>query len=169
MVRVLSIMALAAAAVAAAATPTVAVPAMAAQRAVTPTFPSIAAATSVVSTMRGMALARQEKEEDGLPDLNDVVLSALEPLWEAYKAGQFDDAIAAFKAGEFDDDLPSQELVLATMEQVFAVIRKTVPKVYKLLDEVKAGTHDEFLREAKEGSLEDFLLAIADALFGDIL
>ncbi|GAB0492749.1 hypothetical protein MMPV_004018 [Pyropia vietnamensis] len=150
-------------------TPAAAVPAMITQRATMPVALSAANAASVVSVMRGMASVRQEEAGEGHPDLKELGLSMLEPAWEAYKEGKFDDVIAAFKAGEFDDDLPSKEMVLTTLKQVFALIQKVVPTAFRLLDEVKAGKHDDFLEAAKDGTLEDFLLAVGNALFADVM
>lgn len=163
MVRVLSLVAMAAAAVAAAVAPAAAVPAAALQRPIPGGGPAAAAsAASVMATLRGGAAVHAQGVA-GL-DLREMALAALEPVWEAYQAGLLDPVIDAFKAGKLDDQIPTEEEVLRALEQVMELLQKVVPKAYELLDEVKAGKHDDFLADAKKGSLEEFLSKVGEEL-----
>lgn len=163
MVRVLSLVAVAAAAVVAAVAPAAAVPAAALQRPTPWGGPAAAAsAASVIATLRGGTAVRMEGVA-GL-DLKEMALAALEPVWEAYQAGLLDPLIDAYKAGKLDDEIPTEEEVLHALEEAMKFLQKAVPKAYELLDEVKAGKHDDFLADAKKGSLEEFLSKVGEEL-----
>lgn len=169
MVRMLSLVALAAAAVVAAVAPAAAAPTVH-QLAVTPAAPfAAAAASSSVAAVAALhRVATVHAELPGGLDMKEMALRALEPLWEAYKAGEFDKVIDAFKRGELDDHIPSEKEVIDTLEHVMEILMKVVPRAYKLLEEVKEGKHDDFLDDAKDGSLEDFLESVAKELLGAV-
>lgn len=164
MVRILSLVAVAAAAMVAAVAPAAAVPTAALRQATLGGGRAAAApsAASVIATLRGGASVHAE----GMAslDLREMALAALEPVWEAYQAGLLDPVIDAFKAGKLDAEIPTEEEVLLVLEQAVRFLQKVVPKAYELLDEVKAGKHDDFLADAKKGSLEEFLTKVGAEL-----
>lgn len=170
MVRMLSLVALAATAVVAVLAPAAAAPTAVVQRGATPAAPfTAAAASSSVAAVAALhRVATVHAELPGGLDIKEMALRALEPLWEAYKAGKFDKVIDAFKRGELDDHIPSEKEVLDTLEHVMEILVKVVPRAYKLLEEVKEGKHDDFLDDAKDGSLEDFLESAAKDLLGAV-
>lgn len=160
MVRFFSLLALAAAAVAVAVAPAAAMPALSlpAATAAAPVAPVEAA----VADLGGLALVHQlERKMDPLK----MVKRALRPAWKAFKAGKLDAKIADFKAGKYDKYWPTPKEVMRQAEMVAMAIKDLIPKVFKLLDEIKAGKHDADLAAAKKGTLEDFLKWVCDKLY----
>lgn len=160
MVRVFSLVALAAAAVVVAVAPAAAMPALSLRAATAAAF--VAPADAAVADLGGLTMVHQlERKMDPLA----MVKRALRPAWKTFKAGKLDAKIADFKAGKYDMYWPTPKEVKREAEMVAMAIKDLIPKVFKLLDEVKAGKHDADLAAAKKGNLEDFLMWVCDKLY----
>jgi len=147
--------------VAAVAVPTAAVPARVAAAPRAALAPAAAAAAHPLATLLRPAAGRQLSlghltEEE----VAAVVQQVLAPLWDAFTSGALDGVLADFQAGKLDDMIPPQPDVLAGVDEIVALAKRGIPIVYELLDQLKAGEFDDFLTEAKSGTLEEFVDAV---------
>lgn len=154
MVRILSLVALASAAVVAAvAAPAAATPTAASLPAVAPT--AFNAVTFAVASFRQTVAARPPAPKG----MGALVLRALKPMWAAFQAGAFDAKMAAFKAGKMDAAIPLQadvmkklDKVVQKVDEVVQKVRMFVAKVFQAMADFKAGKFDAFIADAKKSA-----------------
>jgi len=150
--------------VAAVAVPTAAVPArvaVAPHLALAPAAAAAAAAAHPVAALLRPAVSRQLSlghltEEE----VTEVLQEALAPMWDAFTSGSLDGLLADFQAGKLDDVIPSKADVLTAVDEIVALVKRGIPIVYELLEQLKAGEFDDFLADAKSGTLEEFVDAV---------
>lgn len=160
MVRVLSLVVLAAVAMAAAVVaPSAATPA-AVERSPTGTPVATDAVVSFVAGLRGIEATRQKMDLS----VQALVLRALEPVWAAFTSGKLDAKIEAFKAGKMDAYIPTPGQVLEMVNDIANMVRQAVFPAFGLVDDLKAGKLDAWLESAKKGTLLQFLEDLTDKL-----